>query len=396
MRIEAGKACPPFRGLPSSSAATSSSSGAASSQLYHSDNIPHATADEAINSDDEMGDSFVDQATQAAREQQFEEHLAKRGLELKRMAQDGNCLFRCVADRVYGDAEMHDVVRRLCMEHMEKERDHFSQYLTQDFDAYVARKRRDRTFGNHLEIQAISEIYNRPVHVFDGHGEAAEPMNTFAAETEGDPGAPLRLSYHGRSHYNVLVDPSHADVGEGLGLPGFQPGLADKLQVEQARDASEASALEAQLISEAARSSEMEMTQDAILQAALRASLEDMTGGTSAGPACGGGPADGESEDFWSVAKKARADVGAFMPAAAREARDAAGIGEPTHAPHAASSDLASRASAGAVGGGEAAPVVSEAVQTLIAMGFSLARAVQAHAQFGDDVDSALAYLLDQ
>ena len=48
---------------------------------------------------------------------------------------------------------MHDVVRRLCLDHMEKERDHFSQYLTQDFDAYIARKRRDRSHGNHLEIQ---------------------------------------------------------------------------------------------------------------------------------------------------------------------------------------------------------------------------------------------------
>ena len=46
-------------------------------------------------------------------------------------------------------------------------------------------------------------------------------------------------------------------------------------------------------------------------------------------------------------------------------------------------------------GGGEGEAVVSEAVQTLLAMGFSLPRAVQAHAQFGDDVDSALAYLLD-
>lgn len=372
--------------------------------------------DEAINSDDEIGDPTIDQATQAAREQLFEQHLAPRGLELKRMAPDGNCLFRCVADRVYGDAEMHDVVRRLCLDHMEKERDHFSQYLTQDFDAYIARKRRDRTFGNHLEIQAISEIYNRPVHVFDVHGDASQPMNTFTAETEGDPGAPLRLSYHGRSHYNVLFDPSHADVGEGLGLPGLEPGLADRQQLERAVDASEESALEAQLISEAASSSEMEMTQDALLQAALAASLTDMTGGTSAGPACGGAHADDAivddpEYDFWSSAKKARAeyDIGDFGPAAVRQAtvRGPAGSGYdlPPHPPHppagypSSSNHDAASASTGAVGstsgGGEGEAVVSEAVQTLLAMGFSLPRAVQAHAQFGDDVDSALAYLLD-
>ena len=63
------------------------------------------------------------------------------------------------------------------------------------------------------------------------------------------------------------------------------------------------------------------------------------------------------------------------------------------------------RRSGGGAGGGAAAAgpvtadaetaVVSEAVQNLLAMGFSLPRAVQAHAQFGDDLESMLAYLLD-
>ena len=72
------------------------------------------------------------------------------------------------------------------------------------------------------------------MHVYDvrGHGDA--PMNTFTASTEGESSAPLRLSYHGRSHYNVLYDPDVADVGEGLGLPGLQPGHADKAQVQRA------------------------------------------------------------------------------------------------------------------------------------------------------------------
>ena len=234
MRIEAGKFA----------LAGAGSSGGA--YLYGDD-------DEAINSEDEMGGpSDMDLATQAAREQHFEQQLARRGLHVKRILPDGNCLFRCVADRVYGDAEMHDVVRRLCLDHIERERDHFSAYMTQDFDAYVRRKRRDRVFGNHLEMQAISEIYNRPVHVFDARGDGEAPMNAFSvATTEGEEiaqvGAPLRLSYHGRNHYNVIIDPDRADVGEGLGLPGLQPGLADRQQMDRAIGESETSELEARL-----------------------------------------------------------------------------------------------------------------------------------------------------
>lgn len=44
--------------------------------------------------------------------------------------------------------------------------DYFSQYVTEDFDHYVRRKRLDFVHGNHIEIQAMSEMYNRTIEVF--------------------------------------------------------------------------------------------------------------------------------------------------------------------------------------------------------------------------------------
>jgi len=34
------------------------------------------------------------------------------------MAEDGACLFRAVADQVYGDQEMHGIVRKHCMDYI--------------------------------------------------------------------------------------------------------------------------------------------------------------------------------------------------------------------------------------------------------------------------------------
>lgn len=34
------------------------------------------------------------------------------------MLEDGNCLFRAVADQVYGDSETYDVVRQMCIDYM--------------------------------------------------------------------------------------------------------------------------------------------------------------------------------------------------------------------------------------------------------------------------------------
>lgn len=34
------------------------------------------------------------------------------------MLEDGNCLFHAVADQVYGDSELYDLVRQMCIDYM--------------------------------------------------------------------------------------------------------------------------------------------------------------------------------------------------------------------------------------------------------------------------------------
>lgn len=34
------------------------------------------------------------------------------------MLEDGNCLFRAVADQVYGDSELYDLARQMCIDYM--------------------------------------------------------------------------------------------------------------------------------------------------------------------------------------------------------------------------------------------------------------------------------------
>ena len=54
--------------------------------------------------------------------------------------------------------------------------EYFSQYLTEDIHDYIARKRYQGVHGNHLEIQALSEMYNRPIHIYC---YSSEPINIF-------------------------------------------------------------------------------------------------------------------------------------------------------------------------------------------------------------------------
>lgn len=195
-------------------------------------------------------------------------------LDMVEMDGDGNCLFRAISLQVYGDPTMHHEVRRHCLDFMEREADHYRNFVAdEEFDAYIVRKRTDGVHGNHTEIQAMSELYNRSIEVFvPNHG--IEPINIFHSEYKSDD-APIRLCYMDGNHYNAVIDPLLPTAGLGLGLPGLQPGLADKLQLEQAKKVSDESAMEETMrlaLEESNRASEM---REAIeMKEALRKSNE--------------------------------------------------------------------------------------------------------------------------
>ena len=97
--------------------------------------------------------------------------------------------------------------------------------MTEDVDRYLSRKRQETCHGNHIEIIAIAEIYNRPIEVYE---YSIEPKNTFQSAFQTD-NEPIRLSYHGRNHYNSVVNPYKATIGVGLGLPQLTPGVCEPL-----------------------------------------------------------------------------------------------------------------------------------------------------------------------
>lgn len=95
-----------------------------------------------------------------------------------------------------------------------RERDHFSQFVTEDFNQYIKRKKRMGVHGNHLELQAVSEIYSSPIEIYAVNdsknglcvvSNLADPLNIFQGSYEAN-AVPIRLSYHYGLHYNSVRD----------------------------------------------------------------------------------------------------------------------------------------------------------------------------------------------
>lgn len=205
------------------------------------------------------------------REVEFERDLReKKGFIIKQMATDGACMFRAVADQVYGDQEMNTVVRRHCMDYMVQNRDFFSQFITEDFLSYIRRKRVEHSHGNHIEMQALSEMYNRPIEIYQ---YSTEPLNTFLGRSiNGDDSAPIRLSYHGNVHYNSIIDPYNPTVGVGLGLAGYKPGSENERLLNSATQESEALLLEQAMLEDKMKATDWEATDDQLAELAARES----------------------------------------------------------------------------------------------------------------------------
>lgn len=223
------------------------------------------------NSEDEYEAARVEMDPDTAEQQEhrFEKSLReKKGFIIKRMKEDGACLFRAVADQVYGDQDMHEVVRKHCMDYLMKNADYFSNYVTEDFTTYINRKRKSTCHGNHIEMQAMAEMYNRPVEVYQ---YGTEPINTFHGIQHNED-EPIRVSYHRNIHYNSVVNPNKATIGVGLGLPSFKPGLAEQSLMKSAIKTSEESWIEQQMLEDKKRATDWEATNEAIEEQVARES----------------------------------------------------------------------------------------------------------------------------
>lgn len=205
------------------------------------------------------------------RDEKFSKILSQeRGLIIKEMEEDGACLFRAISYQIYGDQDMHDMIRQQTMDYIYQNREYFEQFLTEDIHSYVKRKRQNHLHGNHIEIQAMSEMYNRPVELYCYE---LTPINIYNPEQINNGYDPLRLSYHRYSHYNAILDPYKSSVGVGLGLAGYRPEEFDpSKQVNDAIQISEQFEIEQMMVEDKLKTTDWEATNEVVVEQIARQS----------------------------------------------------------------------------------------------------------------------------
>jgi len=161
------------------------------------------------------------------------------GLSIVEQEQDGNCLFRSISHQLYDSGDYHRTVRETCMRYIDGESSYFRAFVVGDFDAYVTRMCQSGEWGDHLEIQALSEVYDMPIEIY---AYSTHPLRTYSrqdggssSESGGVSGVSrrpvMRLSYHFASHYNSVVE-----VGRTAGLlDGHHVGEVEEQSIDRQR-----------------------------------------------------------------------------------------------------------------------------------------------------------------
>lgn len=148
--------------------------------------------------------------------------LKSKKLAIKDIESDGDCLYRAIEHQLsisrnssekLNYQELRDKTSKYMLEHPDK----FMPFLTsgsnsgpmtlKEYSTYCNKISTTKTWGGNVELSALTQIINRPIHVYQAEG--LSPI--ILTPDIPIPGDPIKLSFHRHlyhlgEHYNSLVD----------------------------------------------------------------------------------------------------------------------------------------------------------------------------------------------
>ncbi|CAF1140406.1 unnamed protein product [Adineta steineri] len=133
----------------------------------------------------------------------IDEQLLKRGLELRSIASDGNCLFASIIDQT-SDLTVRQL-REIVADYLRKHRNEYEPFIDTDYDVYCEKLAKENIWGGQVELQACAKILQRPIEIIQGNGN--EPIKIDCSSSTK---TPIVITYHrylyaNGEHYNSTM-----------------------------------------------------------------------------------------------------------------------------------------------------------------------------------------------
>lgn len=155
-----------------------------------------------------------DEVDQDYEKEVFLQAMQKRGLEVKNIEKDGNCVFRGIGLLLFEDQAKHMQVRHDVANQLRDQREKYEKNISyqqgiQTFDAYVQNMRLEGIWGDHIELQAAADLYGVDINVYT-IGTGVERPNMIVECSGEIEYLPISLWYEDDNHYHAFKD-SHCE-----------------------------------------------------------------------------------------------------------------------------------------------------------------------------------------
>ncbi|KAL6483769.1 hypothetical protein MHYP_G00086410 [Metynnis hypsauchen] len=131
-------------------------------------------------------------------EKLMDEYLKANGLYRRKIAKDGSCLFRAVAEQVLRCQGLHTKVRAECVKYLRKNRELYESFIEGDFDEYLQRLQDPQSWVGQVEISALAVLYKHDFIIYQNPGEP--PVNI----TENGFPDKVQLCFLNGNHYDSV------------------------------------------------------------------------------------------------------------------------------------------------------------------------------------------------
>lgn len=130
--------------------------------------------------------------------------MTHRGLELRSIPSDGNCLFASIIDQT-SDFTVRQL-RQIVADYLKEHRTEFEPFIETDYDVYCEKLAKENTWGGQVELQICAKILKRSIEIIQGNGN--EPIR-IDCPSSTEP--PIVITYHrylyaNGEHYNSTKD----------------------------------------------------------------------------------------------------------------------------------------------------------------------------------------------
>uniref|UniRef100_A0A672PFK7 OTU domain-containing protein 4 n=1 Tax=Sinocyclocheilus grahami TaxID=75366 RepID=A0A672PFK7_SINGR len=135
-------------------------------------------------------------------ESRMDEYLRSLGFYRKKVAKDGSCLFRAVAEQVLHCQGLHTQVRATCVDYLRLNRSTYELFIEGNFEKYLENLQDPQSWVGQVEITALAELYKHDFVIFQ------EPDQPPVNITENGFTKKVRLCFLNGNHYDSVYPQS--------------------------------------------------------------------------------------------------------------------------------------------------------------------------------------------